>query len=826
MAPSDPWAAHAVSGATSLRSHQVLVSRHDARAYGLRTFDWLELRLPTTSNEDAAPAAVLECVIDRYEEDGGGLERGLVQVHPWVLQLHHALDGAPVTVHHRSQRDGTDTNQACFARITDMHVSLLDRYPLQVTTTAGTDAFGAGSALRMALPEAIRAGHVRLPRAIQRQMRSMYGRSSAQSLTLQRGDVVPIEVLKEVYLFEIEEVVHGAAEEEDATHSVAASPSIHIVGLDHLMNDKSSDVDQVSKRLQALQLKDETELFDDQLRARLWSLGFVGYDSFVTDLLLHASLVLLPSQQQSVLTDIGSHGVLVTGVHGVGKSELLRALAQEVAQKSLPSKYIDSTTLLMEWENSKAPTPYEFLLEQLRSAFPSLLAANGVASSVGLVLLDDVDLLFRAGAATSSSGEDNDDDSGGGNETVLSPLGSALLRLLDALASTNARVCILATTRHAADIPLKAKRSGCFGKVVEMIVPTEAMRRVILQRHLQSLMRVDDTGSTYAQRMAALTGGYVAKDLVRICRNALVHAQREPLAWSHLVHAQQHIKPSQLRELNVASPADDATMTLAGYTQLQSQLHELVEWRFRPTSAMTKLGVGHASGVLLYGPSGCGKSALAKAVAARARVNYVAVKSSELMSKYFGDSEKAVRQLFARARAASPCVLFFDEFDAMVQKRSFGGEGADGDSGGGVHARMLSTFLNEMDGVGSRTGKGAGDVLVLAATNRIDSLDAALMRPGRIDKTFELAYPTREDTQAILAHHTAKMPLAIDVDLQALTDRSTGYSNMRFSGADLAAVCKEAALRALREDVDATTVTMQNFMAAWDHRVLSNPRGK
>ncbi|KAJ8523887.1 hypothetical protein ON010_g17230 [Phytophthora cinnamomi] len=332
------------------------------------------------------------------------------------------------------------------------------------------------------------------------------------------------------------------------------------------------------------------------------------------------------------------------------------------------------------------------------------------------------------------------------------------------------------------------------------------------------------------------------------------------VGWAELLNAQQHVKPSQLRELNVTSPGApvDGKIAFAGYTAVQKQLFDFVSWKFHPTDAMNRLSISNASGILLSGPSGCGKTLLVQTLAAQAQVNFVSVKvrpeclaildfilctivlvlrhtqSSELLSKYFGDSEKGVRQLFARARAAAPCLLFFDEFDSIAHKRSFG-EGDGGSSGGGVYARVLSTFLNEMDGVGSQrvttpsvshangsSTSESGGILLVAATNRKDALDAALIRPGRIDKTVELGFPTQEDIEKIFALYTRKMPLAADVDIQALSGRPRGYRGQSFSrmftGADIAAICKEAAFRALREDIEAKTVCLRHFEAAWDQR--------
>ncbi|EGZ10300.1 hypothetical protein PHYSODRAFT_564519 [Phytophthora sojae] len=525
------------------------------------------------------------------------------------------------------------------------------------------------------------------------------------------------------------------------------------------------------------------------------------------------------------MEQIGSHGVLISGVNGVGKSLALVALQRELLREKIGTWRVDGMSLLMGAESPAFPTAYEYLTHELEQKFPELGSLSDAETSaslcVGVVLIDDLDVLFQSADGLVADGSD----------AQLPQLGSSLLRLIDELSARNAHFAIVGTTTSAdANVPLVAKRTGRFGKVLDLVVPTEQSRREILRRHLIGLplrgdeeMPVADNAGSLASRLATLTGGYVAKDLVRI------------FGWAELLHAQQQVKPSQLRELNVASPGApvDGKLVFAGYAAVQKQLFDFVSWKFHPTEAMNRLGISNASGILLSGPSGCGKTLLVQTLAAKAQVNFVSVKSSELLSKYFGDSEKAVRQLFARARAAAPCLLFFDEFDSIAHKRSFG-EGDGGSSGGGVYARVLSTFLNEMDGVGSQRvtassvshAKGfaaseSGGILVVAATNRKDALDAALIRPGRIDKTVELGFPTQEDIQDIFAHYTRKMPLAADVDIQALAERPRG--SRTFTGADIAAICKEAAFRALREDIEAKTVCFRHFEAAWDQRAEATP---
>ncbi|KAF1794980.1 P-loop containing nucleoside triphosphate hydrolase [Phytophthora cactorum] len=549
-----------------------------------------------------------------------------------------------------------------------------------------------------------------------------------------------------------------------------------------LLGDTGGGTAELTEQVAALSVEEKNSgrttdaSYESELNARMWQTGFAGYTTFVQDVLLNLALVLKRGQKR-LENDV--------------------EMEQIASTREDWNVATDGMSLLMGAESPTFPTTYEYLTHELEQRFPELGSLCG-HEPIKLVLIDDLDALFQ-----SADGQTAD-----GSNTQLPHLA--------------ARCC----------------RTGRFGKVLDLVVPTEQSRREILRRHLIGLplrteedSLTDSNAESLASRLAVLTGGYVAKDLVRICRNAAARAHAESVhdggsmnpsvGWTELLQAQQQVKPSQLRELNVASPG------------APKQLFDFVSWKFHPTAAMNRLGISNASGILLSGPSGCGKTLLVQTLAAQAKVNFVSVKSSELLSKYFGDSEKAVRQLFARARAASPCLLFFDEFDSIAHKRSFG-EGDGGSSGGGVYARVLSTFLNEMDGVGSQRVTASsvshteessiadsGGILVVAATNRKDALDAALVRPGRIDKTVEIGFPTHEDVEDILALYTRKMPLADDVNIQELAARPRG--SCTFTGADIAAVCKEAAFRALREDIDSKTVRFRHFEAAWDQRAEATP---
>ena len=270
------------------------------------------------------------------------------------------------------------------------------------------------------------------------------------------------------------------------------------------------------------------------------------------------------------------------------------------------------------------------------------------------------------------------------------------------------------------------------------------------------------------------------------------------VGWEDVLSALTRVGPSALRELQLQVPRvtwDD----IGGQDELKAALREAVQWPLQHAAAFERLGVRPPRGVLLYGPPGCSKTLAAKALAGEARTNFIAVKGPELFSKYVGESERAVASLFAKARAAAPAIVFFDEIDALAASRDGGGGG-----GGGVGARVLSQLLSEMDGI-----QPLQAVLVVAATNRPDLVDAALLRPGRFDRLVHVTLPDGAAREAVLRIHTRRTPLAADVDLAALAARTGGYS-----GAELAAVCREAALGALEHSLDAQQVGAAHFDAA------------
>jgi transitional endoplasmic reticulum ATPase len=318
-------------------------------------------------------------------------------------------------------------------------------------------------------------------------------------------------------------------------------------------------------------------------------------------------------------------------------------------------------------------------------------------------------------------------------------------------------------------------------------------------------------------RLAEMTHGFVGADLAALCREAAMKAlrrylpkidlsqERIPLevleqlevTMQDFLEAYKEVTPSALREVYVEIPNVEWS-DIGGLEQVKQELREAVEWPIKHPEAFKRMGIKPPKGILLYGPPGCGKTLLAKAVATESEANFITIKGPEIFSKWVGESEKAIREIFRKARQAAPCIVYFDEIDAIAPIRGLGF----GDSV--VTERVITQLLTEMDGIQSLE-----NVVVLASTNRPDMLDPALLRPGRFDRLIYVPPPDYEARLEIFKVHTRNMPLAEDVDLQQLARMTEGYS-----GSDIEAVCREAGMLALRENINAERVEMRHFVEA------------
>jgi transitional endoplasmic reticulum ATPase len=376
-----------------------------------------------------------------------------------------------------------------------------------------------------------------------------------------------------------------------------------------------------------------------------------------------------------------------------------------------------------------------------------------------------------------------------------------LLALMDGLTKRQ-NVIVIAATNIPNAIDPALRRPGRFDREIAIPIPDRNDRREILEIHSRGMPLAEDVDMPH---LAAITHGFVGADLEALCREAAMICLRRILPdidfsmtqipYEQLGRLQVHmadfleslieVEPSAIREVFVEVP-NVRWAEVGGLREVKTRLIEAVEWPLKYPALFEKARIAPPRGVLLSGPPGCGKTLVAKAVATECQVNFISVKGPALLSKYVGESERAVRDVFHKARQAAPCIVFFDEIDALVPTRS----SLTTDSH--VAERVLSQFLAEMDGIEELKG-----VLVLGATNRVDIIDPAILRPGRFDVVVEIPLPTEEERQEIFAVHLRDKPLGTGVDFDRLAAETDG-----FSGAEIEAVCRQAALLAVSRAIE------------------------
>jgi transitional endoplasmic reticulum ATPase len=400
-----------------------------------------------------------------------------------------------------------------------------------------------------------------------------------------------------------------------------------------------------------------------------------------------------------------------------------------------------------------------------------------------------------------------------------------LLALMDGLAKRQNLIVIAATNLPNVLDPA-LRRPGRFDREISIPIPDRNGRLEILEIHSRGMPLSQDVDLAH---LAEITHGFVGADLEALCREAAMICLRRIMpdidfALSSLPYEQisnlevrmedflaalKDVEPSAIREVFVEVP-DVRWDDIGGLSEIKSRLIEAVEWPLRYGHLFEQAGIKPPKGILVSGPPGCGKTLLAKAVANESKVNFISVKGPALLSKYVGESERGIREVFRKARQAAPCIIFFDEIDALLPTRSAGS------SDSHVSERVLSQFLAELDGIEELRG-----VLVLGATNRVDMLDPAVIRPGRFDQIVEIPLPSQDDRREIFSIHLKKKPLAPGIDFSDLVTGSEG-----FSGAEIASVCNVAALRAVRRAIEgieaastdevAIVVTVHDLRAAFE----------
>ena len=482
-------------------------------------------------------------------------------------------------------------------------------------------------------------------------------------------------------------------------------------------------------------------------------------------------MIELPLRHPEIFERVGIEapkGVLLYGPPGTGKTLLAKAVANEtnanfysIGGPEIMSKYYGQSE------------------ENLRDVFK-----QAQENSPSIIFIDEIDSI--APKREEVTGE------------VEKRLVSQLLSLMDGLESRGKIVVIGATNRADALDPA-LRRPGRFDREIEIGIPDEKSRFEILQIHTRGMPLEPDVK---LDEIAKVTHGFVGADLQSLAKEAAILSVRRILPEINMEQtkvpaktlnkikvkmqdfqdALRDVQPSALREVLVQVP-NVKWEDIGGLAEIKEELTEAVEWPLKYGKLFEKGDVKPPKGILLYGPPGTGKTLIAKAVANESEANFISVKGPELISKWVGESEKGIREVFRKARAAAPCVIFFDEIDAIAPKRASG----EGDSQ--VTQRVVSQLLTELDGLEELKG-----VVVLGATNRHDIIDDALLRPGRFDRILRVPPPDKEGRIEILKIHTKKKPLAKDVDLMKLAEMTEGYT-----GAELAAIANSASILAIKE---------------------------
>ncbi len=499
-------------------------------------------------------------------------------------------------------------------------------------------------------------------------------------------------------------------------------------------------------------------------------------------------MVELPLRHPELFTKLGidpPKGVLLYGPPGTGKTLLAKAVANESGANFI---FINGPEIMDKFYGQSEAN--------LRNKFD-----NAEKNAPSIIFIDEID----------SIAPKREDVSGEVERRVV----SQILTLMDGLKSRG-RVIVIAATNRPNALDPALRRPGRFDREIEIGVPDQKGRKEILQIHTRNMPLMNDVDLDW---LSSITYGYVGADLAALCKEAAMSALRRNLPKLSLKddeeipkdvlenlmvtkkdfkNALKIVEPSAMREVLVEIPKVKWN-DIGGLKEVKEELKEAVEWPLKNPEAFKRMGIKAPKGVLLYGPPGTGKTLLAKAVANESGANFISIKGPEILTKWVGESERKIREVFKRAKQVAPAVIFFDELDSLAPRRGL-------EVGTRVTENVVSQILTEMSGL-----EELHNVVVIAATNRPDIVDPALLRPGRFDRRVYVPSPNKKARLEIFRIHTKNMPLAKDVNMNKLADKTEGYS-----GADIESLCREAALYALRENMKSKEVKKKHFDKALD----------